>query len=557
MLHLIRKYYKNPEEDNINYPIINREYDKDINEYINACFESISSVLDEIQLLKSEFIIDVDKVNQSAYERTRSNKIKDQAKQYCYIQESRLGELILTFRVDFKFDDPKDGLYQEYKTYRVKLLVPIPDANGYYLIKSKRYILQYQLTESSTYTTSNALICKSLLPVKMRKKPITVTTTDGIDIHANYFEVVIFNKYQNFIYFYLATMGWSQTLEYFNVGKYIEAVSPGTENIDPSCTYIKISSGITFKVKTKAMCSEYVQNIIGNLCNVCNNRMTIDDLENKEMWTCKIGSFKVNSAKESHYEFGRIYIILFNRMLDNGTIESLRLTDYNKKDIYAVIRWMMQNFNELYAKDNLNIINKRLRCNEYVASLLNDIISERIKKFVNTTANTKDKLETKYNNFFSYRGNEIISKLHSSGLLRYDDVVNDMDLFQRCKVTSKGPSSGNKTDSKTVSAKRRGLDPSHLGRFDINFCSSSDPGLTNYLSLGCKTDGMYFKGSPAEPEEFYYNLKKELGELPEPDEDLEGGQVLIIDPVKYNSVLDAVSGFKIRYKYEEVEEVND
>ena len=54
MLHLIKEYYRNPEEDKLNYPLINREYDKDINEYINACFESISSVLDEIKLIDSK-----------------------------------------------------------------------------------------------------------------------------------------------------------------------------------------------------------------------------------------------------------------------------------------------------------------------------------------------------------------------------------------------------------------------------------------------------------------------------------------------------------------------
>ena len=547
MLHLIKEYYRNPEEDKINYPIINREYDKDISEYIISCFQSISSVLDEIQLVDSRFIIDVDKVNQSSYERTRSNKAKDQSKQYCYIQESRLGELILTFKVDFKFDDPKDGLYQEDKYYKIKLLIPIPDEKGYYLIKSKRYILQYQLTESSTYTTSSALITKSLLPVKMRRKNSTLQTIDGRELYVNFYEVMIFNKYQNFIYFYFATMGWQNTLEYFNVGQYIQTLEESDDK--PGYAYIKVSSTVVLKIRERAFTNEYVQTILGNICDACNNRTNYVDLESKVYWTKRIGAFKLNSPKESHYEFGRIYIIFFNRMLDNGTIDSLRLTDYNKRDIFAVIRWMAQNFNELYEKDNLNIINKRLRCNEYVSSLLNDIISERIKKFVNTTANTKDKLETKYNNFFAYRGNEIVSKLHSSGLLRYDDVVNDMDLFQRTKVTSKGPSSGNKADSKTVSAKRRGLDPSHLGRLDINFCSSSDPGLTNYLTLGCRTDGMYFDGAPAEPESFYYNLKKEMGELPEENVDEEGNQVLILDPVKYNLVIDAISGFKVHYRY--------
>lgn len=537
MLHLIKEYYKNPDEENINYPIINREYEKDLNEYINACFKSISLVLNEIELVDSTFIVETDKVNQGGYERTRSNKQKDKEKKVCYISESRLGELILTFRVDMDYEGKHTPL-----TYRVKLLIPIPDASGYYLIKGNRYILQYQLTESSTYTTSNAVIQKSLMPVKVRKNKTVVKTVDGDTLVLNMFEVLVFKKFENYLYFYLATMGWSESMEYFNVGKYIKAC-PEMGDDTNEWTYIKVSSTLYLKVLTRALHLDYIQSMLGNICALCNNRLSYEDLEDKDMWITKIGALKPNSKKESHYELGKRYIILFNRMLDEGTIDSLRLQRHNKRDVYAIIRWIVQNYNELWEKDNLNIINKRLRCNEYVASLLNDIISEKIKRFVNTSANTEEKLRTKYDNFFAYRGNEIISKLHSSGLMRFDDMVNDADLFQRLKVTSKGPnSSGNKAGAKTVSARRRGLDPSQLGRLDINFCSSSDPGLTNYLTLGCETDGMYFKGASTEPESFYYNFKKEIGEI---DEET-GCPMIIIDPVKYSRLLDDISECRIR-----------
>ena len=104
MLHLIKEKYRNPEEANINYPIINREYEKELSEYIIACFKSISMVLNEIQLVDSQFIIDTDKVDQGSYERIRSNKQKDLQKHFCYINESRLGELKMTFHVDMEFE---------------------------------------------------------------------------------------------------------------------------------------------------------------------------------------------------------------------------------------------------------------------------------------------------------------------------------------------------------------------------------------------------------------------------------------------------------------------
>lgn len=536
MLHLIKEKYRNPEEANINYPIINREYEKELSEYIIACFKSISMVLNEIQLVDSQFIIDTDKVDQGSYERIRSNKQKDLQKHFCYINESRLGELKMTFHVDMEFEGNHTPL-----VYNIKLLIPIPDSKGYYLIKGNRYILQYQLTESSTYTTSNSVIQKSLMPIKVRKNRVTAKTVDGTELTLNMFDVLVFRKFENYLLFYLATMGWSETLEYFSVGQYIKAI-PEMDD-EEGYIYIRVSSTLYLKVLERALNNTYVQGMLGNVTALCNNRLSYDDIENKDVWITKIGALKQNSQKESHYELGKRYLILFNRMLDEANIENLRLMGCNKRDIYAIIRWIVQNFNDLWQKDNLNIINKRLRCNECVASSLNDIISERIKRFVNTTANTEEKQKIKYDHFFAYRGTEVISKLHKSGLMRFDDMVNDADLFQRLKVTSKGPSgSGNKTDSKTVSAIRRGLDPSHEGRLDINFCSSSDPGLTNYLTLGCKTDGMYFEGAPEEPEEFYYNFKRDMGEIDEES----GSPVITVDPKGLNLLLDEFIEYKIK-----------
>lgn len=529
MLQFLKTEYVNPEEKNINFPIINRQHEKSLHDYIVDCFKSITIVLPEIEMVGHSFIIDVEKVNQSEYERTRSTKSKDQNQKFSYIKDSRLGELRMFFKVNMEYEGEKEVL-----DYTVKMLIPIPDPHGYYLIKGNKYMLQYQLTESATYTTSSALVTKSLMPIKMRKKKNSYHDINGVEYILNYAQVIMFEKYEIFLYFYLATMGWSNTLEYFNIGRYVEAVRE--PDYLPDHTYFRISNDLYIKIKTQLLNMDYFQTMVGSILETMSNRVSYDDLEDKDKWISKIGAFKINAPKESHYELGKRYLILFNRMLDEATKYSIRLTDYNKLDIYAIIRWMLQNYKELWSKDNLDILNKRLRCNEYVATLLNQIISEKIKKFVNTTANTKEKHITKYHNFFSYRGNEIISKLHSSGLMRYDDLVNDMDVYQKLKITQKGPNaSGSKSDSKTISSKRRGLHPSHLGRQDINVCSASDPGLTNYITPLCETDGLYFKDAPPEPESFYINFKRELGEL------TEDGPILIVDPVKYNNVLQAVS----------------
>lgn len=547
MLKWLREEYENPYNDRINQPIINREYEKSLEEYVVDCFKSISNVLPEIQMTDYKFIVDVDKVDQGNYERIRSNRLKDKQQKYIYMNDSRLGELIMTFHVDYEFE----GNVGELEFTR-KMLIPIPDENNYFYIKGKRYILQYQITESSTYTTSSALVGKSLLPIKVRRGHSVHKDINGVEWKLSYYDLLIFNKYENFLYFYFATRGWQETLEYFEVAKYIELLRKSDDS--PHHTYFRINSFITVKVLTKALeSSEYIQGMVGSILGILTNRMRLSEIFDKETWICKIGAFKLNIAKESQKELGNRHIVLLNRMLDEGTKYSLRLTPYNKKDVYAIVRWMIQNYQHLWSKENLDLTNKRLRCNEYVASLLNNIISERIKKFVNTTVNKEEKLITKYNNFFSFRGNEIISKLHSSGLMKFDDAVNDMDFFSRLKVTQKGPNSvGNKSDSKTISSKRRALHPSHLLRLDLNVCGASDPGLNNYLSPYCETDGLYFKGAIPEPESFSIELKREISDI-----DGEDCPVLVYDPVAYNYVLeelDSISVKGIRPSYQDMVE---
>ena len=96
-------------------------------------------------------------------------------------------------------------------------------------------------------------------------------------------------------------------------------------------------------------------------------------------------------------------------------------------------------------------------------------------------------------------------------MLRYDDNVNDLDIFGKLKVTFKGPNSLGNNNENNISTKYRGLDPSYLGKLDINVCGTSDPGTSAILTPFCKTDGLYFDGNN-EPESFKYLFDKDKTE---------------------------------------------
>jgi hypothetical protein len=56
--------------------------------------------------------------------------------------------------------------------------------------------------------------------------------------------------------------------------------------------------------------------------------------------------------------------------------------EYHIEDIYALLRWMMEHFQDLRMKDNMDLANKRIRCNEYIASLLTKEFSRKLNRII-------------------------------------------------------------------------------------------------------------------------------------------------------------------------------
>ena len=146
----------------------------------------------------------------------------------------------------------------------------------------------------------------------------------------------------------------------------------------------------------------FVQSIVGALLSVTTNRMSVEDLYNKEIWIKKL-------SNNNTLEKGEDILVFFNRLMDETTKKVLNLDPHNKDDVYAILRWMMQNYNELRMKDNLSLDNKRLRCNEYIASLLTMEFSRRLNRLI--TLGAKASMDD-FIDMFKISGNLLIQKMH-------------------------------------------------------------------------------------------------------------------------------------------------
>ena len=464
--------YVNPNEARLNYGLLNRDYDKSLVDYLVDSAKSLEVLQNEvssIQFLSHEFIEFESEIDYNNHIRTRKSKKKKKKeadKKYMLMKESRYGELILKFKITCKGEE---------EIITKSILVPLPDEDGYYTIKGKRYILMYQLVDASTYTTRSSVVLKSLMPIYLKRTSYIQKDVEGNTFEIPIYSTIVFSRDVDIFYFYFAKMGVKKTLKYFSVDRFVNLVSTvGDKNTN---YYFQISSKLYIEVPKEVFNKfEYFRSIVFMILKVCNNRINLENIENKTMWIEKIGTQYSISANNE--EKGKKTLIAFNRMLDETTKHVLRIDDEHKQSMYSIIRWMVQNYRELRQKDNMDLNNKRLRDGEYIASLLNKELSERLVKAINYGRKlTKEKLR----DVFKFPGDILLSKLFKSGLFRYDDQVNDMDMFNKFKYTIKGPNSVGGKNQNTVAASQRGIDPSFIGRIDLNVAGNSDP--KPYLGL--------------------------------------------------------------------------
>lgn len=536
--------YTRTYDERLNLPLINREYDKELYLYVYEAIKSLE-VFDCIKIKGFRYTDRENDIKLGEYVKSRkidNKKIKEDPVQIMYINENRLGELKVYYEISIDVEN-KEGVMETFTGNYVKsILIPLKDENGYYTLKGKKYILMYQLVDSTTYATSNSVVLKSIMPIPLKRKTKSIRDIDKNVYNVPIYTTRVFKNEINMMLLFFAKMGLKTSLRYFGVQDVIDFVDTDNYEINDEFMYFKVSQKITIKVNRWVFDNSLeVKSIVGMIMEIISNRTLLEEIFERNFWLEKLGNHQNISQPAFKRAKAESLLQSVDRMIDMTTKRVLNIAPINKDSMYGALRWMFFNYNELKSKKIMDITNKRLRDNEYIASLLTQTLSNKLYRAMKKVKKRQSQNLETLKEIFSFKGDILISELYNSGLFKYDDLVNDMDFFNKLKYTIKGPNSQGGSTGKTIATCQRGIDPSFIGRVDLNVVGNSDPGSTGVLTPFIKTNGLFISDKK-EPESKQFELLKSIEEAIENENEIENCGIETYDD--YSNIINRIFNTK-------------
>jgi hypothetical protein len=230
-----------------------------------------------------------------------------------------------------------------------------------------------------------------------------------------------------------------------------------------------------------------VQSLVTTIYDAILKDTTLDEIFNIRFWIRNLGlAYK---GATNAIDKGLFVLDSVDGIYDIITQELLHLPEDQKRDIYAILRWLMREFGPLRQKDNVDVTLKRIRNAEYVAAIYANKISRSIHALSDmgkrvTIGGIVKRIRTDP----MYVVSQIINM---SNLVSYVDLVNDNDGITALKYTYKGIS-GLGEDGTSIQRTYRNVDPSHAGILDLDASSASDPGMSGLICPMAPVQGSSF-----------------------------------------------------------------
>ena len=501
------KYFRNHyAEEHLNLPLAKRQLEAPLHEFILDVFASLEKT-GFVKLIASEHITDESKIDYSKYIKTRRRKTRraDKDVRLMDMHYDRCSLLIMKFRAEAKGE-------VGYKTLHV--LIPKTDKNGFMCIKSKQVYLLYQLVNNSTYVTKNSITLKGMMGLCINRQPYAMVDTNLREYKFPIYKILNFQKEFNPLMLFAAKMGMMYALEKFDVARVLSVVDANTPEED-GYTYFFVKTNdkkpkdteVKIKVVTRLFEKYiYLRSMTGILYLALSaaEKPTAENINDRNFWLDELGYLYTEDRGGSR-EIGKSTLVFFERLVDKGTQKVLKMFDHNKYSVYNLTVTLIQNFDEFKKKDNNDISTNRLRLRESISALTSIRMGNSVNRIL--SLGTKVQLSDVMD-MLKVPPNIILRALYKSQLIKYNDIVNDMDFFNGFKYTIKGPQAIGKSTDRKVTARDRGVAMSSIGKIDPDVCSSSSPGLGGLVSPFAKTDGLFFDGKQ-EVQDSAFDLIKE------------------------------------------------
>lgn len=497
--------FQHRNDKKINPAMFERAYDKPLYEYIVDTCKNLE-VLPGLTLESWELVTDQTKIRSEINKRNAKDpKIKNNRTLERLAQPNRTlyDMLYLNFRIQAKGHDVRIQR-------KVRILKPI--RGGFYVRNGKKVRILNQVVDNSTFVKRNVLNFKTkMYPIKHSTIKPKLKFTDGSSATCQCFRLDLLSKVTNPLIYFLAKFGLMGTIEMFNLENVMSVVDNPLD--EDHYMYLRAADGVYLEVHEKAFYSShpFVAMFTATLYDVLSDdkNITFADAYDNDYWYGRLS--EVFSKKRMVNKALRI-LVSFNKITDVGVKKQFLIRKHHKKDTFTIVRWMMTNYDELLKKDSHDLRFKRVRANETLAFFFDKHISKNVYSLLNTDNPPFEKyvrLLNSINEHTLLKGAHGGGKGGSTSMFRYERY-NDFDAIDISRYTLKGPT-GLNGGKKGISMPYRDIYPSQIGRYDVNVCSSSDPGLTGYLCGNVPLDASgYFDPEDAEPDEYDPNIDEIL-----------------------------------------------
>lgn len=520
--------YPNAEEENFNVSFLTSANDISIEDLVVMNMKEFE-VIQNITILGYYLETDPEKIDINEHTININYKRKSDKldiPKYKYLNPDRVAEMVFTIEI-------KTNVNQ--KIITKKILIPV-EYNGFYYIGNKKWKTEWQLCDASTYNQRGKITLKSRMPIiiyQTKHRPImdlegmihdTRTYSYALNSKSRFNSAKPKPKFINPMMIYSAKMGLEEAIVYMGAGPDISIISRSKaeykeyDNLD-EFYYFNINE-VVFRVDRHMMdTNKHIASIVGMLKSLESNEFPVSYAllsnfeEEKQYWRCRIGYVGAAKSKNllSFLEKGNTTIKMFERLLDNVTQMNLRLEEPYKRDIYALMKWMLYEFDNLKTRNNMDLNNKRIRKAEYIVQpTLGKKIAENIIKIIEKSGKSSQNIIDTLLEGFNFPSDIIISGMRSNGyLIKSDELVNDFTALSDLYYSSKGPNSLGENSSKMISQKYRNIHPSFMGSIDINVSSNSDVGMSGAFTPFVKLYNNFYFTPEGEPDQEMYMLAKD------------------------------------------------